>query len=492
MKKILLLLLLMAMVPLYNKMMAQCTVSNVIVKVNSSSPSATVPGGCDVNFDFMFTLEHNNGNKYIYMHAWLTNEYPNYFNYPPAPNNAKPPVATDLLLAKINIGINNDITTVHPLPTLLSTYNPDPTVVLTPAASVTESNDITGDWFTIKGVQVTVPLGCSSIINMMADFWSSNANNAQNAQCVFAGQAFTIDPRINGFINCITPRTFNVVISSVAASAISGTYEVYIDNPSDPTQSGSVGTYGPEDNLMVYSSAYSTSGTFPNQYVASGITYPPYNTQKPQSDRNLWVVVSTTIYNNKVINLLVNGCAPLDLKLVGFNAAKNNGKAMVQWKTELEVNMSGFSVERKISAGQFEQIAFVQAESLLNTETGSFTYTYTDNGLVNGNVIFYRLKMIGTDGTFAYSDIKAIRNDGKKMYVTIHPNPNNGIFKVAVPVDAGVYDVIVTDYCGKMLKTMYSLRNQNLQINNLLPGVYILKIIFRESGESITERIIVQ
>lgn len=483
-------LLMAAVMLLSNNSLAQCSVNNVIVKMNSSTPVSGT--SCTVNFDFIFTLEHNNGNKFIYMHAWLVNDYPNYFNYPPAPSNAKPPVAADLLLAKINIGINNDISTANPLPALLQIYNPDPTVVLTKAAGVSESNDITGDWFTIKGVEITVPLGCSSVISLMADFWSSNSSNAQNAQCVFAGQAFTIDPRINGFINCTLPRTFNVVISSVASSAISGTYDVYLDNPSDPNQSGSIGTYGPEDNVKVYSSAYTTSGTFPNQYVASAVAYPPYNSQKPESDRNLWVVVSTASYGNKVINLLVNGCAPLSLQLTAFSVQKSNATALLQWTTEQEVNVNGFYVERKTGTGLFESIGFVKAKSALYSGVKMFTYSYIDEGLAGGAVTLYRLKMLDIDGSFIYSDIKAIRNDSKRMSILIYPNPGNGTFNIVVPSEVGVYDVTVTDYCGKMLRTFMAVQNKSFQMNNLLPGVYMLKVKFRETGETVTERIVIQ
>lgn len=73
-----------------------------------------------------------------------------------------------------------------------------------------------------------------------------------------------------------------------------------------------------------------------------------------------------------------------------------------------------------------------------------------------------QLKITGTAGTFAYIDIKGIRNDSKKMYVTVQPNPSNGTVNVAVPVGAGVYDVILTDYIGKTFKTMSGLKNQSL------------------------------
>lgn len=490
MKKILLLLLLLASLPLYNNMMAQCVVKNVIVKVNSSSPSATTPGYCDVNFDFIFTIENNGGNKYIYMHAWMINDYPNYFNCPPAPSNAKPPVAANLLLSKINIGIHNEIHAGHPAPTLISTYYPDPTVVLTSASGLDRFVYPTGDSarFVVKGIQLTVPLACSEIISMKADFWSSQGQQAQNAQCVYCGMGFTIDPRINGLINCNIPRTFNVIISSVADFPISGTYEVYLDYPDG---SGNRGTYGPEDNVMVYTSPYSTilNAGF-NTYVAGNIPY-LYNNVKPEADMNLWVVVSVTGYPNKAINLLLNSCSPLPLKLVEFNVEKSVNGAALTWKTDEEFNTSGFYVEKKTGDGQFVNLGFVPTKSGNNEQTG-FTYNFIDVTLVSGTVTFYRLKMMDNDGKYTYSDIRALRTNGGKMYAMVRPNPSNGTFKVDIPSDAGIYDLMITDLTGRVIKNMYGLNNQTIQFNNLFPGVYVMKINFRESGESVTERVIVQ
>ena len=104
----------------------------------------------------------------------------------------------------------------------------------------------------------------------------------------------------------------------------------------------------------------------------------------------------------------------------------------------------------------------------------------------------YRLRLVNKDGSFTYSDVRAIRNNAKKVSVSIYPNPTNGNFTIAVPADAGLYDVMLSDYSGRVMRAERSLRNQSFQVNKLLPGVYMLKIWFRETGETITEKVIVQ
>lgn len=496
MKAILLLLAFMAGWPLYNQSFAQCVVKNVLVKVNSTTPSSTIPGACNVDFDFVFTIENNGGNKYIYLHAWMADEYPNNFGCPSPANNSKPPVAADLATARINVGIHNEIHAGHPEPTLISIYYPDPSVVLTTAGSLIRSVYPTGDSarFIIKNVRITVPAACSDVIQMKADFWSSQAQAAQNAQCVFCDLDFTIDPRVNGLINCILPHTFNVAITSSAPFSISGYYEVFLDNPADPLNPATVGTYGAEDTIKVYSAPYATQflGNT-NLFTALNVPYPPYNGQKPDSDKNLWVVVTTNQYTNKAVNIINNSCAPLGLKLTEFSVLQKAGAVLLQWNSVDEKDMNGFAIERK-KQGEvaFKEIGFIDAYSNMSDNSGNFSYTFTDKLNTDNSMMLYRLKMIEKDGSYSYSDIRSIRTGAAKPTVLVYPNPNKGSFRVTVPVNSGIYDMILCDNSGRVVKQLLGLRNTQSEVSGIVPqGVYVIKIHFRETGDTLIEKIVV-
>src|ERR1051325_7473248 len=98
MKKILLTLILFASVGLMTKLSAQCTVSNVSVRLNSSTPSG---GNCVLNFDLSFDIVHNAGNKYDWIHLWTAAAYPSL-------TYSKPPTAAELAASLANIGINDN------------------------------------------------------------------------------------------------------------------------------------------------------------------------------------------------------------------------------------------------------------------------------------------------------------------------------------------------------------------------------------------------
>jgi hypothetical protein len=53
-------------------------------------------------------------------------------------------------------------------------------------------------------------------------------------------------------------------------------------------------------------------------------------------------------------------------------------------------------------------------------------------------------------------------------------------------------DVTLSDYTGKSIQQWSGVNVRNLQINNMKPGIYMLRINLRETGEIITERIVVQ
>src|SRR5215208_4544706 len=68
---------------------AQCSASDILLQnVVSTGGTATT---CSVTFDLSFTMETNNGNKFIFLHAWKQANYPNFFNctdgHPATPPN---------------------------------------------------------------------------------------------------------------------------------------------------------------------------------------------------------------------------------------------------------------------------------------------------------------------------------------------------------------------------------------------------------------------
>lgn len=118
-------------------------------------------------------------------------------------------------------------------------------------------------------------------------------------------------------------------------------------------------------------------------------------------------------------NVMIDGVTSdvaLPLTLNHFTASLQNNKALLQWQTTNEVNMLGFIIESSSDANNFTAVATISAN---NKATNS--YSWLDINTQNGT-IYYRIKMVNTDGTFTYSNVVAITFKTATT-LSIHPNP---------------------------------------------------------------------
>src|SRR5215212_9787082 len=79
---------------------SQCKASEILIQ-NVVQATTQTPGTCAVTFDLSFQMENNNGNKFIFLHAWLQSQYPDFFDcvdgHPSGNGAIQPPVGTDLV-----------------------------------------------------------------------------------------------------------------------------------------------------------------------------------------------------------------------------------------------------------------------------------------------------------------------------------------------------------------------------------------------------------
>ncbi len=98
--------------------------------------------------------------------------------------------------------------------------------------------------------------------------------------------------------------------------------------------------------------------------------------------------------------------APLPVELYFFKGFYLNGKIILNWRTETELNNYGFEVQRSVIRGQksevrWEKIGFVNGNGNSNSKK---EYSFEDKISTAGKY-FYRLKQIDFDGNFKYSGV---------------------------------------------------------------------------------------
>lgn len=181
----------------------------------------------------------------------------------------------------------------------------------------------------------------------------------------------------------------------------------------------------------------------------------------------------------------------LPVTLTNFNAVGRSGKVALTWETATEVNNDGFSVERKVGNGVYQKIGFVDSKAPGGTGE-NFSYSFDDFDPQAKGVTYYRLAQADLDGKITYSEIRAVRLGNEAILISVYPNPSRGTTNVVLPDGVGTVDVSVDDFTGKSVQRLTGINAKNFQVNNLKPGIYMIRVNIRSTGETITERISVQ
>ncbi|MFN8264631.1 MAG: T9SS type A sorting domain-containing protein [Chitinophagaceae bacterium] len=490
----------LALFSVYNLANAQCTVSNVVIKINSVD--STDPNNAIYNVDAYFDLQNNSGNKWVFIHVWKLADYPNGFfpaNSSSTINPPKNPVGSGNLQNSIlDIGFNNDVATTGYLSYIQDgNYLPDAAVDLTQGVgNVTLETGAAAGYQRYKFTGITVATGqsASSPLVLKANLWSSQAAQLAKAHC-WTGelQLSFYDPRAIGQISCgsgSTPNTVSFVLRTLSDVALGGTWKIYVDNNGDGF------------DVSDYTGAQSTpdaQGTFSGltsalPQVFSGISYTG-NTDPNIKLRPVYIVLDVTspvgILTNSLVYGVANTCSTLPVKMRSFNVAKKNDRVSLTWETEQENNNDGFEIQRRSANGQFEVIGYVRTKVAGGTGSGAY-YSFDDVAKLPNGVIYYRLRQVDVDGRAVYSDIRIVKNNSDKSILSVYPNPSRGAATVSLSDNMGTIDATLEDFTGKQVQRWNSIQAKSFQMSNLKPGIYVLRVNVKQTGEQLVERIVVQ
>ncbi len=184
-----------------------------------------------------------------------------------------------------------------------------------------------------------------------------------------------------------------------------------------------------------------------------------------------------------IIPCIVPSGGPLPVKLSAFFAKRNNNAVALNWKTETEINAKEFILERK-TGNDFVTVATIAAS---NNSSGS-SYSFADNN-TNKSITLYRLKMVDIDGAFSYSNISAVKGTSTVSNFTVFPNPSSGNAKVTISDISEATDVQLVDLSGRVLKNITITNSNSIELNSLQKGMYMIRIINKNSGESVTQKL---
>jgi len=123
-------------------------------------------------------------------------------------------------------------------------------------------------------------------------------------------------------------------------------------------------------------------------------------------------------------NLTLSSTAVLPIELVDFTYVVESGITNLIWKTASEKNSSHYEIQKSEDGVGFMTIGKVDAA--FNSSHMSY-YSFKDNSM-NDEIVYYRLKIVDTDGTYQFSKRVVIEpgsdlsnnyyiNDSKKLVI---------------------------------------------------------------------------
>jgi len=211
-------------------------------------------------------------------------------------------------------------------------------------------------------------------------------------------------------------------------------------------------------------------------YCVSGGNMPP---------AALWKIYFHNTGSTNAFGCLVpqGGILPIGIK--SFSAKRNGSSVVLNWQTSYESNGQAFEIQRK-NGNSFVTIASVLPA---NIATGNL-YTFTDKNITKG-VSEYRLRLLSKDAEAVYSDVKSVKGAGVTVDFTVFPNPAVRDAKIFITDISEPTDVQVIDNMGRVVKTVTIKTSNTIELNNLQPGNYRIRLINKSSGESVTKALTV-
>jgi hypothetical protein len=166
--------------------------------------------------------------------------------------------------------------------------------------------------------------------------------------------------------------------------------------------------------------------------------------------------------------------ATLPVKLVNFQAVKEQNTSLLSWKTTEETNSKEFVVEHSTDGKNWSLLATIASKGESNKLE---TYSHTHSSPLNGENL-YRLRMVDQDATFAYSKIVSLSFE-KGLSVLLYPNPASHTLKLAIGSVgnwADIKDIKILDLKGNTVFSSNTIIGGDINVSQLSTGAYVVSV----------------
>jgi hypothetical protein len=156
---------------------------------------------------------------------------------------------------------------------------------------------------------------------------------------------------------------------------------------------------------------------------------------------------STNIFNTNFVIGSISHVLPL--QIISFTASRTNHISKVNWTIANELNVDKYELLRSNDGLSYNTIS---VQNPVNS-SGTEFYSYDDRSPISSTA-YYRLKITGSDGKIAYSNIVAVTetNGGRDLYVITNPVDAS----IDIYADAyvkGTYNYTISNVAGQVMQS---------------------------------------
>ncbi len=174
-------------------------------------------------------------------------------------------------------------------------------------------------------------------------------------------------------------------------------------------------------------------------------------------------------YGNRFLLIITDNNNPLPVSITYFEGKRMLGMNQLTWNVAQEKNIAYYEVQRSDDGGLFTNIGVVKATNKSTTQV----YLFKDENAANLDIAYYRLKITEQNGDYNYSNTVVLSEEKRiETNINVYPIPTKDWINIETKKD--IIDLKIFDVKGVLVKEAKALNNIN--ISNLQPGVYLLKL----------------
>ena len=170
---------------------------------------------------------------------------------------------------------------------------------------------------------------------------------------------------------------------------------------------------------------------------------------------------------------------PLPVELTAFEAELENNQVALSWATASETNNKHFIVQKR-SGNDWQRIGRVKGHG---TSMEAHSYRFRDANVQPRQTYYYRLKQVDFDGSYEYSEIKAVSTEGdRNSGLSLYPNPTADRLYLQLDgsqsrnMDVTIYSAQGQVVYQESVTVRQGDSQQSFAVQQLEPGQYIMQI----------------